>query len=50
MTDGYSAFEPLVWGLFGGFVVLVVAVERIFRARHPDYPGVPDKREERVNQ
>ena len=36
--NDFSAFNPLVWGLFIGFVVLVLALERIFRARHPDYP------------
>ncbi len=49
MAGEYSAFHPLIWGLFGGFVVLVVAVERLFRAKHPDYPGAPEKREDRVN-
>jgi hypothetical protein len=35
----YSPLNPLVWGLFFLFILLVVGVERCFRRKHPDYPG-----------
>ncbi len=39
MASGFSAFNPLVWSLFGAFVVLVYGIERVFRARNPEYPS-----------
>lgn len=35
----YSAFNPMAWGAFGAFVLLVWAAVRLFKAKYPDYPG-----------
>jgi hypothetical protein len=39
MAFEYSAFNPVVWGLFALFAVVTVAAQKIFRRKHPDYPG-----------
>jgi len=35
----YSALNPVVWGSFIGFSVLVWLAVRLHGARHPGYPG-----------
>lgn len=39
MDYQYSPFNPVIWGLFIGAMVLVVAIVGAFRSRHRDYPG-----------
>ncbi len=35
----YSPFNPVIWGIFGGGMVLIYTVVRVFQGKHPDYPG-----------
>jgi hypothetical protein len=43
MAGDYSPFSPIVWALFIAAMLLVVVVERLFRARFPEYPGVVEE-------
>lgn len=35
----YSPFNPVVWGLFAGFVAVTWLTVRAYRLKHPGYPG-----------
>ncbi len=40
----YSPFNPMVWGLFLGFVLATWIIVRVFFVRNPGYPGtLPEK-------
>ena len=39
MDYQYSPFNPAIWGIFFGTMALIYAVVRVFRCKHPDYPG-----------
>jgi len=42
----YSALNPVIWGLFIGFVGVVWITVRSHRSKHPGYPGKwPEKDE-----
>jgi hypothetical protein len=42
----YSPNNLAVWGIFVAFAISVWVIARLFRSRHPDYPGdLPDKLE-----
>jgi len=46
MNMEYSPLNLVVWGLFVVFAISVWVAVRLFRSRHPDYPGdLPDKLE-----
>jgi hypothetical protein len=39
MDASFAAFDPVVWLIFGAFVVSTYLIVRIFHVKHPDYPG-----------
>lgn len=43
MDTAYSIFNPMVWGLFAGFVVVTFLAVWFFHRNNPDYP-CPDGR------
>ena len=42
----YSAYNPIVWGLFVTFAIFTYATVRGFLARHPGYPGKTPTKED----
>lgn len=46
MDTAFSIFNPVVWGLFAGFVVVTVLTVWLFHRTNPDYP-CPDGREKK---
>ena len=38
MTMPFTPLEPVVWSIFGAFVLVTVVIVKLFHRRYPNYP------------